>query len=231
MKAVYDNEKIKEEYFSFVDNKDFACIAAKAALAKQQIECFVADSIACPKDDYAILQFLYSFIDDYRNSSELYHSAAVIFKGNEVYNEEVFDKMMWQRLQVLSDMDSQRYGYDTRVDNDPRSHDFSVSLKKESFFIIALHAASSRPLRRFKYATLVFNPNMQFEELRKTGKYDKMKDVVRKRDLAFSGSINPMLADFGGASETYQYSGRQYTSAWQCPLKINHGQAEHNSAS
>ena len=39
MEAVYENEKIIEEYISLIENKNFACIAAKAALAKQQIKC------------------------------------------------------------------------------------------------------------------------------------------------------------------------------------------------
>jgi len=46
-----------------------------------------------------------------------------------------------------------------------------------------------------------------------------MKNIVRKRDVALSGSINPMLQDFGAASEVYQYSGMQYDSTWQCPFK------------
>ncbi len=230
MEAVYETEKIIQEYLSFIDNKDFACIAAKAALAKQQIKCFVTDNMACPKNDYDILKFLYSFIDQYRNSNELYYSAAIIFKKPAFDNDEMFDKIMWQRLQALSDMDCEKYYYDPRVDDNPYAPNFSFSLKEESFFIIALHPASSRPLRRFKYAALVFNPHMQFEELRETGKYNKMKQAVRKRDLAYSGSINPMLTDFGEASEIYQYSGRKYDNTWQCPLKVNHAAIEHNSA-
>ncbi|MEO8569151.1 MAG: guanitoxin biosynthesis heme-dependent pre-guanitoxin N-hydroxylase GntA [Ginsengibacter sp.] len=228
MKAVFETENIIQEYLTFIANKDFACIAAKAALARQQIKCFVADNMACPKDDYDILKFLYSFIEDYRQSNELYHSATVIFKEPAVDNDEMFDVLMWQRLQALADMDCKKYNYDPAVASDPHSPNFSFSLKEESFFIIALHAASSRLLRRFKYATLVFNPHRQFEELRASGKYEMMKEVVRKRDIAVSGSINPMLKDFGEASEVYQYSGRKYHSNWECPLKINHGTIENN---
>lgn len=229
MEAIYESEKIINEYLSFIGNKDFACIAAKAALAKKQISCYVAGNMACPKDDAGILQFLYSFIDEYQQSNELYHSAAVIFTFPELNDERFFDQLMWQRLQCLSNMDSKKYNYDSRVDNDPASPNFSFSLKEESLFIIGLHSSNSRPLRRFKYPTLVFNPHMQFENLRDAGKYNKMKDAVRKRDLAYSGSINPMLTDFGEASEIYQYSGRRYDDTWQCPLKINHGATEHNT--
>ncbi|MEO6219635.1 MAG: guanitoxin biosynthesis heme-dependent pre-guanitoxin N-hydroxylase GntA [Ginsengibacter sp.] len=229
MEPGYESEKIQQEYFKYIDNKDFACIAAKAALAKQQLQCLVVDSMACPKDDTDILKFLYKFIDCYQNSKELYHSAAVIFKEPLFNSEEMFEKLMWQRLQAISDMDSIEYNYDSRVDHDPASPNFSFSVKKESLFIIGLHPASSRLLRRFKYPALVFNPHMQFEELKDKGKYKKMKDTVRKRDIAFSGSVNPMLTDFGEASEVYQYSGRQYNTAWQCPLKINHAANENNT--
>ena len=64
----------------------------------------------------------------------------------------------------------------------------------------------------------------------RSGKYEKMKHVVRKRDIAFSGSINPMLKDFGEVSEIYQYSGRKYDDTWRCPLKINHAAIERNTS-
>lgn len=220
---------IQQEYFFFIENKAFACVAAKAALAKSQIECFVAGNMACPKDDRDILDFLYRFIDNYRNSKEQYHSAVVIFEGPDFVGDKMFDMLLWKRLQALSDMDSFSYKYDDRVNHDPASPEFSFSLKKEAFFIIGLHPASSRPARRFSYPALVFNPHQQFEELRASGKYDKLKHVVRKRDIALSGSVNPMLTDFGDASEVYQYSGREYKSDWQCPLKINHSSIEHHS--
>jgi FPC/CPF motif-containing protein YcgG len=45
-----------------------------------------------------------------------------------------------------------------------------------------------------------------------------MKKVVRRRDELYSGSVNPMLKDFGEAPEVFQYSGKQYDSTWKCPL-------------
>ncbi len=56
-----------------------------------------------------------------------------------------------------------------------------------------------------------------------------MKNAIRKRDVAFSGSVNPMLEDFGKTSEVYQYSGRNYDSNWQCPLKITHATTNDNT--
>ena len=224
-----EDKIIIDQYLSYLDNKAFPCIAAKAALAKKHIRCMVVDHMACPKDDAAILHYLYNFIDEYRRADDFFYSAAIIFKGPTTITESIFDQLLWQRLQSLANMDAQQYSYDKRVSNDPASGSFSFSLKEEALFIIGLHPVSSREARRFAYPTLAFNPHAQFEKLRNENRYDKMKEVVRKRDTLYSGSVNPMLADFGEASEVYQYSGVQYDSDWQCPLKINHATSQHHS--
>ncbi len=216
-------QAITEEYFAYIRNKAFPCVGARAALADNNIKCIVADHMACPKDDLTILQFLYDFVDDYRKSKKLFHSAVIIFKEPVYCNEEMFDRLLWQRLQALADLDAQKHDYDKRVDANPASANFSFSLKEEAFFIVGMHPSSSRRTRQFKHPCLVFNPHAQFEKLRKTNRYERMKKVVRKRDTAYSGSVNPMLRDFGESSEVYQYSGRNYDDKWQCPLKINHG--------
>ena len=229
MSSEEDNQMI-QEYKSYLEKKEFACIAAKASLAKGQIKFMVAHHLSCPANDLEILDFLYQFIDGYREAGDLYHSAAVIFKGPEAVSEEAFDGMLWQRLQALSDLDAQRYPYDTRVSDSPTATNFSFSLKGEACYIVGLHPGSSRLTRQFAYPTLVFNPHAQFEQLRESAKYDNIKGAVRKRDLAYSGSVNPMLEDFGTASEVFQYSGRQYGQEWECPLKINHGRIAGNTA-
>lgn len=211
-----------DAYKNFIENKSFPCVAARAALSRQQVKYMIAGHLACPVDDEAILKFVYNFIAEYRNSGEPFHSAVVIFEATGSLNEGMFDHFMWQRLQALSNLDATKYPYDKRVDADPNSSNFSYSLGEEAFFIIGLHPASSRPSRQFQYAALVFNPHDQFEALRNNDQFLKMKQIIRKRDIAYAGSINPMLLDFGEASEVYQYSGRQYDHQWQCPLKLNY---------
>ena len=214
--------EIIQDYFSFLQNREFPCIAAKAALGRQQVECMVVQHMACPRDDEKILQFLYAFVDTYRQSQDLYHTAAILFKQPEFVSEENFESEMWVRLQAIADLDAKSHRYDPRVNPDPSSPQFSFSIHEEAFYIIGLHPQSSRIARRFKYPTLVFNPHHQFEALRQTAKYDNMKRAVRKKDVALSGSVNPMLEDFGNASEAFQYSGKAYDPNWQCPLKIHH---------
>jgi FPC/CPF motif-containing protein YcgG len=69
---------------------------------------------------------------------------------------------------------------------------------------------------------MVFNAHSQFEKLREENHYSRLQQVVRKRDIAYSGSVNPMLADFGEVSEVFQYTGMQYDADWKCPFNSPH---------
>ncbi len=224
--------KVCNDFKAMLQDKVFPCVAAKAALNKDQLKIMVAGHMGCPKDDKAILNFIYDFLKSYRSSDKLFHSAVVIFPDTHIDSEDTYEKFFWARLQALANTDAEKFNYDSRVNPDPDSESFSFSLGEEAFFIIGLHPASSRKARQFKYPAIVFNPHAQFEKLREKNQYGKMKNIVRKKDFAFSGSINPMLQDFGEASEVYQYTGRQYTGSWRCPFSSNHNHInnEHNKS-
>jgi FPC/CPF motif-containing protein YcgG len=211
-----------QAFIDLVSNASFPCIAARSAVKAGKIAIFESSHFARPFDDRLILNFLYDFIDGYRENNDLFTSAAVLFHGPCNLLEDEFDSLLWKKLQALHDLDCQNYQYDQRVESNPESGNFSFSLKEEAFFIIGLHPGSSRPARNLKYPAIVFNPHQQFEKLRTDNKFEKMKLVIRKRDLEITGSINPMLSDFGERSETFQYSGKAYDAGWSCPLKINH---------
>ena len=218
---------IFRKWEDYLNQKSFPCVAAKTSLFKDQMKIMVAGHIACPKDDLDILKFLYDFVDRYRASDNLFHSAVVLFEMPETINEDMYAMFFWQRLQALADLDAPHHGYDRRVNPDPESENFSFSIKGEAFFIIGLHPGSSRPARQFAHPAIVFNPHAQFEKLREANQYQKMKNIIRKRDVAYSGSVNPMLEDFGQASEVYQYTGQKLSNEWKCPLNISHRNANY----
>ena len=221
------------ELYTFIEEKGYPCIGAKASVALDQMKGLVVPHMACPAHDHLILNFLYSFVDSYRadtaHSYLTYYSAAVVFQQPVLMQETMFDTLLWQRLQALANLDAEHYAYDTRVEADPDSPNFSFSLKEEAFLIIGLHPGASREARRFKYPALIFNLHEQFDKLRKLNRYETMKKTIRRRDKELSGASNPMLSDFGSSSEVYQYSGRRYDKDWRCPLTINHGKPQHHS--
>lgn len=215
-------EDVIQEFHTFIEATAFPCVAAKAALSRSHVTCMALERFDRAEDDPQILSFLYDFIRRFRQATGSLFSAAVLFKDPVSLTEERFDGLLWNKLQGLSDLDAEHFPYDKRVSSDPSNPHFSFSLGEEAFFIIGLHPASSRQSRKFKYPTIVFNPHVQFEELRRMDRYEKMKNIVRRRDVLYSGSVNPMLSDFGEQSEVHQYSGRHYHAGWQCPLKVSH---------
>jgi FPC/CPF motif-containing protein YcgG len=218
------------EYLERIRGFLFPCVAAKAAASNGGIKSYVAGHMACQADDRNILEFLYEFVDQFRQLAHSYMSAVVLFRAPEIQSERMFDKLLWQRLQSIADLDAEKFRYDKRVDPDPSSPNFSFSIKEEAFYIIGLHPKSSRHARAFPYPGLVFNPHDQFARLRKEGKFDGMRRTVRKRDMQYSGSVNPMLMDFGESSEAAQYSGRKYDTTWKCPFIHRRGTSDDHTA-
>ena len=87
------------------------------------------------------------------------------------------------------------------------------------YFIVGLHPQASRVARRTPLPTLVFNLHEQFEMLRGTGSFERMRDTIRRRDAQLQGEVNPMAADHGDVSEARQYAGRQVEDDWQAPFR------------
>jgi len=210
---------ISKSFQQFIQSAEFPCVGAKSALARDALSVLPVGKIDSAKDDVEIHRALRDFSDKLDHQSPIVRSFVVIFDGPDGLDEEAFEKALWNRLQCLHNLDvvsGQPWNED--VDHDPQSPHFSLSVGGEPFFVIGLHPNASRPARRFEKPALVFNSHMQFEKLRADGRFDKMKEIIRKRDAALAGSINPMLNDHGEASEARQYSGRAVGSEWKCPF-------------
>lgn len=203
----------------FIQNEDFPCVGAKSALARDALTVVEAAEIDCAASDVEIYRALKAFGEELDHESPIVRSFAVIFSGPGDLDEEAFEKALWTRLQCLHNLDVIGGGqWNEAVDRDPDSPHFSLSLGGEPFFVIGLHPNASRPARRFSQPALVFNSHTQFEKLRADGRYARMKEIIRKRDSELAGSVNPMLNDFGDASEARQYSGRAVDENWKCPF-------------
>ena len=201
-----------------IAKRNYPCVAARTALAKNQIEFFIATDLRCPAQDADILNKIYEFIARYIKKKTLYSSLVVSFPATPEQEEIAFEGAMWRRLQGLHELDRTHYAWDKKVSSDPASSNFGLSLGGQAFFVVGLHPRASRPARRFESAALVFNLHDQFERLKETGKFAGLQRAIRERDERFSGSVNPMLADYGDASEALQYSGRNVEKKWKCPF-------------
>ena len=198
---------------------DFPCVGAKSALGKGQMDILIARDIQSGWDDMRITPALAATVGRYRTDRALFRTLVVLFEGPVDLSEEAFERHLWARAQSLSDKD-EWLGYrpDPSVSSDPEDPHFSLSFAGEAFFVVGLHPHASRPARRFETPAMVFNLHDQFTVLREQQRYEKLRAAILTRDEALAGSINPMLARHGEASEARQYSGRVVGEDWKCPF-------------
>ena len=213
------DDAVHPDFEAFIRDQDFPCVGAKAALVRGALETDTLGDLRSNEHDFALWLGLSDFAARLKPGAAVVQSFAVIFPETPQLTEMQFERALWDRLQGLHYVDTQMgQRWADTTSSDPSTNKFSLSVAGESFFVIGLHPGASRPARRFEHAALVFNSNAQFEALRADGRYYQMQSIIRERDTALAGSINPMLNDFGNGSEAAQYSGRMVGEDWECPF-------------
>ncbi len=216
---------LSARFRAFIDEDDFPCIGAKAALSRGALCTAEFSMLGDTTSDRCLLGALTEFATmldagDYPDSTV--HSFAALFHAPFGTDEIRFEQLLWHQLWRLHRLDVKRGSPQALdVSSDTRSAKFSLSIAAHPFFVIGLHPGASRTARRFRHPALVFNSHRQFEQLRADGRYPKMQKVIRERDRALQGSVNPTLADFGAASAARQYSGRAVEDDWRCPYDFS----------
>ena len=211
---------LSRHFQSFIEERNFPCVGAKAALKASRMEIMVARDITSSWDDLRIYPSLLAFARGYTMDPVLFQSFAIVFDGPLDLDEAAFERALWDRVQSLTDKDVHRQQpRDMRVSADPADPHFSLSFGGQGFFVVGLHPHASRKARRFERPTLVFNLHDQFEKLRADGRYEKLREQILSRDSAYSGGINPMLSRHGETSEARQYSGRAVNDDWDASFE------------
>ena len=207
---------VHDSFRALALNPHFACLGGQAAVRQNAYGFGLYQTLGSPASTGSVARGLESFNHDVSLRDRPLTAFVACFVAPATGGEESFERLLWTTLQQLSDIDTQPWAADRQAD--PGDPQFSFSFGGVAFFVIGLHAGSSRLARRFAWPTLVFNPHVQFDHLRSSGKYSHFQDVIRARDVALQGTTNPMLSDFGEESEARQYSGRSVGSEWECPF-------------
>jgi FPC/CPF motif-containing protein YcgG len=170
---------------------------------------------------------LHTFSTEFENPGAVLVSFIALFQAASSYTEADFEARLWRQLQAMHALDHELgCEWNGHVSADPSRKDFSFSVGGRAFFVVGLHPGALRLARLTPQPCLVFSFHDQFESLKSTRKYQSMQEVIRARDRALQGSINPVLSRFGEASEARQYSGREVEADWKCPF-IPHESASH----
>ncbi len=220
--AMKDNRfaaQAEATFREFVLRPAFPCLGAKAALNSDSYSLHVFPELGSAAATTVLATGLYDFIASEVTAANEYATLVAIFEQPQGLDEIGFENLFWRQLRALHQHDAARFDWDPNVRSDPADPHFSFSFAGQALYVIGMHANSSREARRFPWPTLIFNPHEQFERLRAEGKWKRMQESIRRRDVALQGTINPMLSDFGEQSEARQYSGRAVEDNWRPPFQ------------
>lgn len=202
---------------SFVTGTNFSCVAGKAAIQSGSYRFGYYQSLADPSVTAGLARDLCAFAAEYDHITARYKSFVAVFRGG-THDESDFERQLWAQLQQLHELDSNYFDWAPGYSSDPDEATFAFSFAGCAFFVVGLHPCSSRLSRRFSQPALVFNAHRQFDELRDSGHFTRIQQLVRQREMELQGTLNPNLAGFGEDSEARQYSGRAVEESWKCPF-------------
>lgn len=203
---------------ALIMNEHFTCVGAKAAIRQGAYRFGLYPELGAAASTAGLAHDLFAFASESPELDAEFTTFIASFGAPTATDEATFEALLWQTLQQLHELDVDHHAWNDRVSDDVADPRFAFSFAHSAFFIVGLHAGSSRAARRFAWPTLVFNPHEQFDRLRETGHFTRFQQVIRGAERALQGDINPMVADFGDRSEAPQYSGRQVDETWKCPF-------------
>ncbi|MGO1595816.1 MAG: guanitoxin biosynthesis heme-dependent pre-guanitoxin N-hydroxylase GntA [Sphingobacterium sp.] len=210
---------IKQDFEEKIDDEDYPCLGAKSALNTGHYRLGIYDRMGADATTRDLATDLSRYIQETLDSDSQYMTMIAVFTDN-VDSEIDFENRLWAQLQSLHDAEKAQQTWDPKVSSDPENPSFSFSFQGTAFFIVGLHPLASRKSRKFRYCAMAFNLHRQFEQLRETDRFEKMKQVIRAREIKYEGTINPMLSDHGDGLEAPQYSGREVGQEWKCPFRL-----------
>lgn len=212
-----------------VAHPEYPCLGARSVFRRGAVTTAVLDDLTDTTKGGSLDRLgeaLRAYLDDVEPAGDLV-SFVACFRRPGTTTERVFEAALWGALQHLHDQDDQPWA--EGVAADPTNPHFAFSLAGTAFFVVGLHPGASRVARRAPVPTLVFNLHDQFERLRAEGRFERMRDTIRRRDTELQGEPNPMAVDHGVVSEARQYSGRAVPASWSPPFTPDLDAAEEQS--
>lgn len=223
--ATPEEQAIHARFQAKVQERDFPCVAARSVFNRGSYRFGAYGVLGTPGAALALCHDLYEFNHEWPVGQPGFNSFIAAFPAPLLKDEAAFERLLWEQLQLTHDLDRYFFEWNAAVSRDPEHPQFSFSIGGRAFFVVGLNPCASRQARCTEASLLVFNPHDQFEALRTNGKFEPMQQAIRQRDLAYQGSINPMLDDFGTQSESRQYSGRAVSEDWRCPFHFGRSAA------
>lgn len=194
-----EDEKPAARLAQFVHNQlralildtNYPCVGARAAFNQGAYRFSMYLDMASPEATAGLCVDLRAFVAEQPRMDSPFTTFVASFTGPHPKDWKQFNFRVCRQLQALHDVDPHECNPSTCPD--PEDLRASFRFAEQAFFLIGFHAASTRWSRRFAWPTLVFNARHQFERLHEENKLERFQQIIRTRDRALQGSIDPTL--------------------------------------
>lgn len=213
------SDDVIAEITKLVSSPNYPCVPAILSLKEKQYMIGIYSDLGSGHHAHQLYKDLIRFKELQQDSKAPYLSFWAIFTDSNYRDENLFETDLWKELSALSSCEDESVPWDENFSSNPADPNFSISLGGDAYFVVGLHASSSRLARQFKWPALVFNLHEQFEELFRQGRYESTVKANRSREMKFQGELNPMVERHGDKWESIQFSGKNNPDSWKCPFQ------------
>lgn len=189
--------------------KSHPCLGARAASATDGLFVSVLERMDGVESAFTFLQDIEDYYKESDGLDPTQKSLGVVFFTEANDTQDDFADRYWSFVQLLHDIDAQRFQWDPTVSSDINSQDFELSLAGRAVFTTTLNPRNPRVARMFPYPVWIINQLSQFNHLRAIGRFTGWQKSIRNSDAQLdpSGEPNPILVDHGEGSAVVQLAG------------------------
>lgn len=213
-------QDVHQQLKETVLQKDYPCVAALRAIEREDYVVGLYGALGRSRRWRELRQDLLAFLAEQGRSGSPYRTMFAIFPESGPLTEGAFETAMWAELSGLTSEETRSTDWAEGSVSEANDQAFVFSLGGQALFVVGVHPASSRRGRRFPFTGLIFNAFSQFEVFEQRGTYERMVAINRARDIAFDGSVNPMVERHGNQWEAIQFSGQKNPDDWKCPFRF-----------
>lgn len=211
-------QTILDRMSALLSQKNYPCVAALKSFHSKDFEVGTYQKFGSAEDSFKLATDLTNYAEQYEKTKSPFFTFWATYPNESSMSEEEFENKMWKELSALASHPEFSQTWDPHFSSNPADKNFCFSLGGRAYFVVGLHQNSQRLSRQFEHPVLIFNLYEQFRQLERSGQFDAMVQLNRKRDEKFQGSANPVVVEHGNDWESIQFSGRQNGPEWKCPF-------------
>ena len=200
--------KAYEYLKTLIGGESFACVAGQTAVRAESYILAAYPSMTDPQVAEGLCHDLMEFTREYgipdkeKGPKGQFRSFVATFEGPMPTSQMQAAEYLYTLLKNIHSVDKKYFPWAKGISADLESTDFGFSIGEAGYFIPSFHPFTSSEVRRSDMLFVVFNAHAMFDTLRKQGKFDKLKQIIRRRQA----HVHPYLGDHGTVNEWVQYA-------------------------